>query len=45
MLHSIILYTKQALSLSFEHVVAMVTFIAMKRPYRRAEPTALTLSV
>jgi hypothetical protein len=31
MLHSIILYTKQALSLSFEHVVAMVAFIAMKR--------------
>jgi hypothetical protein len=30
MLHSIILYTKRALSRSFEHVVAMVAFIAMK---------------
>jgi hypothetical protein len=31
MLHSIILYTKRALSLSFEHDVAMVAFVAMKR--------------
>ena len=31
MLHSIILYTNRALSLSFKHVVAMAAFIAMKR--------------
>jgi hypothetical protein len=49
MLHSIILYTKRTLGLSFEHVVAMAAFIEMKRlhlrPVGALEPTVLTLRV
>jgi hypothetical protein len=47
MLHSIILYTKRTLSLSFEHVVAMIPSIDIKMrtlPRRLLEPMARAAS-